>query len=103
MPCVTSRAEHSLAHVLVAVFAPAAASGEVLAKLTSISSLSLCASLLLKCDKMTGPPKFLPVLQAKESQWNKSVCDTQAPSVLSLHGPLGLAVTLEGPVIRLSP
>lgn len=58
--------------------APGAASGEVLAKLSSISPWSLCASLLLKCDKMTGPPKFLPFLQAKESQWNKS---TQCPKL----------------------
>lgn len=50
--------------------APCAASGELQAELSSISPLSLCVSLLLKCDKMTGPPKFLPFLQAKESQRN---------------------------------
>lgn len=103
LPPWRSTAWHTSTWLCLGRKAPGAASGEVLAKLASISPSSLCAFLLLKCDKMTGPPKFLPFLQAKESQWNKSACDTQAPSVLSLHSPLGLSVTLEGSVICLSP
>lgn len=82
VPCVTSMEEHSLAHVHVAVFGekgPRSGIWRSSSKLVSISPSSLCASLLLKCDKMTGPPKFLPFLQAKESQWNKSAVIPRHP------------------------